>query len=356
MNTETNVKRKARLRFPTDEVNLYLHNELHQNEDDNSAVKAFNKSEELLYYGTSNGLRKIREYQYNERLKYRHKEQADTDKQKPSEKYSYHIRDKPTEETRNTQIQKRQIKKQYAKEVRERLKEAAQKVWCSTKETAKKTTLFVVKHWKIIVVILLILLVLVILFSAFTSVLAVLSSSFSSVVGSTYNSADSEIISAENKYVHLESELQSKIDSIENTYIGYDEYIYDVDEIKHDPYVLTSILSALYFEYKANEVQSILTTLFKKQYMLTINPRVEIRYKTETRTGTYTYADSETGEIYVDTYEYEVEVPYEYKILNVTLENTGLENLPIQIMNKEQLSMYELYMQTLGNRPELFSE
>jgi len=356
MNTKNNVKRRTRLKFPTDEVNMYFHRKLHQDEDENSLVEALNKSEELFYYGTSNGLRQIREYKYNERLKSRHKEQADTDKQKSSEKYSYHIRDKPTEEMRNRQIQKRQIKKQYAKETRERLKETTRKVWNTTKETAKKTALFVVKHWKVIAVVLLILLVLVILFSALTSVLAVFSSSFSSVVGSTYISADDEIIGAENNYIQLEEDLQLKIDNIENTYGGYDEYVYDIDEIKHDPYVLTSILSALYLEYTASNVQNTLNILFSKQYIFTVTPRIEIRYRTETRIGTYTHTNSETGEIYIETYEYEVEVPYEFKILNISLQNIGLQDLSVQVLNTEQLSMYELYMATLGNRPDLFSE
>ena len=352
MQTKNNVKKKSRLRFPTDEVNIYLHNKLHQNDDENSSVEAFNKSEELLYYGISDGLKRIREHLHNERLKHRNSEYQNTETSKSNEKYSYHIRDKPTEESRNKQIQKRQIKKQYAKETRERLKETAQKVWVTTKGTARKTASFVVKHWKIIAVILLILLVLTILFSALTSVLAVFSSSFSSVVGSSYVSSDSEIISAENKYIQLEEDLQREIDNVENTYGGYDEYVYDIDEIKHDPYILTSILSAMYLEYSVEDIQNTLKMLFDKQYIFMVTSHIEIRYKTETRTVTYT--DSETGEVNVKTYE--VEVPYEYKILNVSLQNIGLQNLAVKVLTSEQYSMYELYMATLGNRPDLFSE
>lgn len=352
MNTKNNVPRTPRLRFPTDEVNMYIHSKLHQNEDDNSSVEAFNKSEDILFYGISKGLRQIRELQYNERLKHRDSEHQNSENSKSTEKYSYHIRDKPTEETRNKQIQKRQIKKQYAKETRERLKETAQKVRNSTKETAKKTASFIVKNWKIIAVIFLILLVLVILFSALTSVLAIFSSSFSSVVGSTYISADSEIISVENKYIQLEEDLQRKIDNVENTYGGYDEYVYDIDEIKHDPYVLTSILSAMYLEYSVDEIQNTLKMLFDKQYIFMVTSHIEIRYRTEIRTVTYT--DSETGEVNVKSYE--VEVPYEYKILNVSLQNIELQNLAVEVLNSEQYSMYELYMSTLGNRPDLFSE
>ncbi|MBO5035694.1 MAG: hypothetical protein J6D42_01270 [Clostridia bacterium] len=352
MQTKNNVKKKSRLRFPTDEVNMYLHSRFHENEDDNSSVEAFNKSQEVLYFGTSPVLKYSREYQYNERLKHRNSEDQNTETSKSDEEYSYHIRDKPTEESRNKQIQKKQIKKQYVKQARERIKETAQKVWAATKETTRKTDSFVVKHWKVIAVIFLILLVLTILFSALISVLAVFSSSFSSVVGSTYISADNEIISAENKYIQLEEDLQREIDNVENTYGGYDEYVYDIDEIKHDPYILTSILSAMYLEYSVEDIQNTLKMLFDKQYIFMVTSHIEIRYKTETRTVTYT--DSETGEVNVKTYE--VEVPYEYKILNVSLQNIGLQNLAVEVLTSEQYSMYELYMATLGNRPDLFSE
>ena len=110
MQTKNNVKKKSRLRFPTDEVNIYLHNKLHQNDDENSSVEAFNKSQEVLYFGTSSVLKHSLEHQYDERLKHRNSEYQNTETSKSDEEYSYHIRDKPTEESRNKQIQKKQIK------------------------------------------------------------------------------------------------------------------------------------------------------------------------------------------------------------------------------------------------------
>ena len=123
---------------------------------------------------------------------------------------------------------------------------------------------------------------------------------------------------------------------------GYDEYRFDLDEIKHDPYVLTSILSALHNGvFTLGEVQGDLAMLFEKQYILTQTIETETRYRTETRT------DSEGN-------TYTVEVPYPYYICNVKLENFDLSHLPIYILTEEQMGFYAAYMQTLGNRPDLF--
>ena len=130
-------------------------------------------------------------------------------------------------------------------------------------------------------------------------------------------------------------------DTYEATH-DYDEYHFDLDEIEHDPYVLLSILSALHEGvFTLDEVQSDLEMLFDKQYILTETVTTETRYRTETRT------DSEGN-------EYEVEVPYTWYICTVTLENFDLSHVPVYIMGEDQLSMYAVYMSTLGNRPDLF--
>lgn len=110
----------------------------------------------------------------------------------------------------------------------------------------------------------------------------------------------------------------------------YDEYNYDLDDIEHDPYVLISILSALHeAEFTLSEVQSTLQMLFDKQYILTMEEIVEVRYRTETRVGSYTTTDPETGATSTHYYTYEVEVPYNYYIMNVTLENFNLSHVPV---------------------------
>ena len=162
------------------------------------------------------------------------------------------------------------------------------------------------------------------------------------------------MLAAEAQYCSMEAELQEYLDTYESTH-DYDEYHFDLDDIEHDPYVLISAITALYGgEWTIDEVGGILQTLFDKQYILTETVTTETRYRTETRTGSYTYTDPETGESVTEEYEYDVQVPYTYYICTVTLENFNLSHVPVYIMSQDQLSMYAMYMGTLGNRPDLF--
>ena len=163
------------------------------------------------------------------------------------------------------------------------------------------------------------------------------------VGATTYPSQDEEMLAAEAAYSGMEAELQAYLDNYESTH-DYDEYHFDLDSIEHDPYVLISILSVLHEgAWTADQVQGTLETLFDRQYILTEDVVVEVRYRTESRT------DSEGN-------SYTVEVPYNYYICYVTLENKNLSHLPLEIMSEEQMARYALYMSTLGNRPDLFLE
>ena len=154
----------------------------------------------------------------------------------------------------------------------------------------------------------------------------------SGLIASSYLSEDADITGAESAYAAMEAELQDMLDNIESEYPGYDEYRVNADEIEHDPYVLISILSAWHEGvFTLDEVQSTLEMLFEKQYILTVEEEVQVRYRTETRT------DSEGN-------EYEVEVPYTWYICTVTLENFDLSHVPVYIMGEDQLSMYAVYM------------
>ena len=153
----------------------------------------------------------------------------------------------------------------------------------------------------------------------------------SGVAGTTYPSTDEAMLGAEDAYAGMEAELQDYLDTYESAH-SYDEYHFDLDEIGHDPYVLISILTAYHQrEWTLDEVQGTLDMLFEKQYILTERVVVETRYDSE-------------GD------------PYSWYICYVTLENTDLSHLPVYIMGEEQLSMYAVYMATLGNRPDLFPQ
>lgn len=96
--------------------------------------------------------------------------------------------------------------------------------------------------------------------------------------------------------------------------------------------------------------------LFDRQYILTEFVETETRYRTETRTDYEYVYNPDTGSYEWRSYTHTVQVPYEYRICTVTLENRDLSHLPVELLSGSQLNMYATYMATLGNRPELFPD
>ncbi len=162
-----------------------------------------------------------------------------------------------------------------------------------------------------------------------------LTSTGSSVIASSYLSEDDAMLGAEAQYCQMEQELQSYLDNYESTH-DYDEYHFDLDDIEHDPYVLISILSALHEgEFTLAEVQGTLQMLFDKQYILTEEVIVETRYRTET--DTWTDAD---GNTHTETYQ----VPYDYYICYVTLENFNLSRSGLHHVSGSALHVRNVYV------------
>jgi len=258
--------------------------------------------------------------------------------------------------------QKRAIKKEYAAakagngaKNTAKASEAAAKAAKRAAKESEKAGSFIVRHKKGILIVGGIAALLLVIVSGFSSCSLMFQGVSSSVSASTYPSLDEDMLSAEAAYLAMEQELQDSLDNYEAEH-DYDEYHFDLDEIEHDPYVLISSITALMGrEWTAGEVDSILAMLFEKQYILTETVTTETRYRTETRTDSYLYTDPYTGETELIEYEYEVEVPYTYYICTVELENFNLSHVPVYIMSQDQLSMYALYMSTLGNRPDLFA-
>ncbi len=243
---------------------------------------------------------------------------------------------------------KQKLKKQYAKQARQAAQQtakqgakAAGKTAVTTEKLAERAVGFVKRH-PVGVFLALACLVLIFCLQSCASSLVSLGNAAAGAVGATtYPAEDGDMLGAEADYCSLEAELQHYLDTYESTH-DYDEYHFDLDDIEHDPYVLMSILSAWNDgQWTRADVQSTLQMLFDRQYTLTENVVVEVRYRTETRT------DSEGN-------DYDVEVPYNYYICYVTLDNFNLSHLPIYIMGEEKVSRYSLYMSTLGNRPDLF--
>ena len=238
-------------------------------------------------------------------------------------------------------------KKQYQKKARQAAKTgaagAAKKTAAATEKAGAQAVGFIKRH-PVGVLLALACVLLIYMMQSCSSSLVMLGNSGAGAVGATtYPSKDEDILGAEAAYAGMEAELQNYLDTYESTH-DYDEYHFDLDGIEHDPYVLISILSVLHEgEWTLSQVQGTLEMLFDRQYILTEDVVVEVRYRTETRT------DSEGN-------DYEVEVPYNWYVCYVTLENKNLSHLPLELMGGEDMARYSLYMSTLGNRPDLFPE
>lgn len=352
---------------PAQEAGVFIHNKIHSVEKDNAGVEGAHKAEELGERGVRYGARKIRQGYHSRKLKpYREAAKAEKAAAKANVNVQYQkaLRDNPRLASNPVSRlwQKRQIKKQYAQALRNggakgiRATAAkSRKLARKAAEETRKKVMFVARHPVGVAIAIGVLLLFIMIFAGLSSCASIFSGGASTVVGTSYVAEDAEMIGAEQDYAALEANLQQELDTIEETHPGYDEYCYDLDTIEHDPYVLTSILTALHLDYTRAGVQDTLQMLFEKQYILTITEEVETLYRTETRTGTRTVIDPETGKETTETYEYEVQVPYdERRILHVSLENFDLSHLPVYIMDEETLSLYATYMQTLGNRPDLF--
>lgn len=304
---------------PVQEVGVFVHNKIHSVEKDNSGVEGAHKSEELAERGIRAGARQMRKNRRSRKLKpYRAAAKAEKAAFKANADFQYQkaLHDNPQLAASNPVSrfwQKQQIKRQYAKTVRTGGAKSARKAAENTRKAAKKTAeatkkaaAFVGRHWKAFLIAGCALLLFIMVSAGISSCSSLFSGGITSVISTSYVSEDADMLGAEADYAALEAELQSRIDNIERDHPGYDEYRYDLDDIEHDPYVLTSILTALHLEYTRAEVQSTLAMLFERQYTLTLTEETEVRYRTERRTGTYTDAEGNT-----QTYTYTVEVPYD---------------------------------------------
>ena len=242
--------------------------------------------------------------------------------------------------------QKQRNQKQYQKRAKEAAKQgakAAGKTAAATEKLAVKAAGFVKRHPAGSVIALACILLVFLVQSCSSSLVTIGNAGAGALGATTYPSEDGDMLGAEAAYTGLEAELKNYLDTYESTH-DYDEYHFDLDGIEHDPYVLISILSALHEgQWTLSQAAGTLQTLFDRQYILTEEVVVEVRYRTETRT------DSEGN-------DYEVEIPYNYYICYVTLENKNLSHLPVYFMSEEQMSRYAIYMSTVGNRPDLFPD
>ena len=336
---------------PANFVLSQVHREVRQSEDDNVGVEAAHKMEQTVESGgrlvqSAHRAHQLKPYRAAIRAE-KKLERANLDAlQKKAEI------DSPTSNPVSKWQQKQAIKKQYAAAKHNQAAQTTAKAAENTAKAAKKAAekaekagKYVWEHRRGFAIAAAILLMLAFLLNGLSSCSVIMDGVGSGIAASTYPSQDADMLGAEAQYCEMEAELQRYLDTYESTH-DYDEYHFDLDTIEHDPYVLISMITALHQgEWTLDEVQGTLQMLFDRQYILTEDVVVETRYRTET--DTWTDAD---GNTHTDTYQ----VPYDYYICTVTLENFNLSHVPVYIMSEEQLGMYATYMATLGNRPDLF--
>lgn len=327
-----------------------LHQEIRKTEDDNVGVESAHKSEEAV----ETGVHLVREGYRSHKLKpYRKAAQAERKLEKANIEalFQKSVYENPAAASNplSRWQQKQQIKKQYAA-----AKRAAQsggsaagaaqktgKAAKTVKEKAQQAGAYVMRHKKGFGIVLAIFLLVCLLLNTMSSCSMMAQSIGSAISGTTYPSDDPELVAVEADYAAKEAALQAEIDNIESSHPGYDEYRYDLDMIGHDPHELAAYLSAVLQGYTRASAQAELERIFAAQYQLTLTEEVEMRYRTETRT------DSEGN-------SYTVEVPYNYYILNVTLTSKPISSVASELLTPDQLEMYQVYRQTLGNKPLIF--
>ena len=333
-------------RMASGSAHSFVHGKIYENEHENVGIEGAHRSElvgeSALRHGSRFVKRKIREHPAKAVQK------AESRYIRATADYHFHTAAQEHPELSKNALsrfwQKRRLRKRYQKQAKEAAKygaQAAGKTAVTTEKLAARAVGFVKRHPVGCLLALACVLLVLVMQSCSSSLVTLGNSTIGAVGASTYPCEDGDLLGAEAAYCDLEAELSDYLDSYESTH-DYDEYHFDLDEIEHDPYVLLSLLCSLHEgQWTLDQVEGSLQTLFDSQYILTEDVVVEVRYRTETHT------DSEGN-------DYEVEVPYNYYICYVTLENKNLSHLPVYLLSEDQMSRYAIYMATLGNRPDLF--
>ncbi|MDB1972969.1 CHAP domain-containing protein [[Clostridium] symbiosum] len=316
-----------------------LHKEIRETEQDNVGVESAHKSEETA----ETGVRLVREGYRSHKLKpYRKAAQAEQKLEKANVNalYQKSLRENPQLASNpiSRWQQKQAIKKEYAAAKRAGntaggTAKTASKTAKTVKEKAQQAGAFIMRHKKGFLLVGAIFLLICLLLNTMSSCSMMAQSIGSAISGSTYPSDDPELVAVEADYAAKEAALQAEIDNIESSHPGYDEYRYDLDMIGHDPHELAAFLSAVLQGYTQSSAQGELERVFSAQYTLTLTEEIQIR--------TYTDEDGDTHE-------------YEYRILHVKLESRPISSLATELLTPDQLEMYQVYRQTLGNKPLIF--
>lgn len=332
-------------------ANRQLHRKLRQVEQENVGTEAAHKTEFVTERTVSSAVRHGHRYVKDTPYRKAEKLERKSTKATVEARYREAIRDTPElqEHTFKAQLQKRRLKRKYAKELRKAQQAAGgATVWERAKNAvtgaAQTAGDFIVQHQKGALCMASILALMVcLLMSGLSSCSAMLEGVTGAITGTSYTAEDPDIRQVESDYTALEKQLERELGSIEQTHSGYDEYRYDVDTIGHDPNELIAYLTVKFNDFKPDEVQAALKDLFEQQYTVTLTPVSETRYKTVSHTN----KDGTTSSS---------RVAYTYKILYVTVRNRSLGAVVRELLTEDEYKRYLVIFQQKGNRPDIFGD
>lgn len=321
---------------PLNAVSVQTHRKIQEAEQENVGVESAHRLEETAEGGVrlaahSARARKLKPYREAEKARMK------LGRANVNALYQKHIRDHPDLASNpiSRWQQKRAIRKQYAASVRSgegvaATMENAVRAARQAAEKSKATGSFVWKHKKGFAIAAALFLAVSVFLNGMSSCTVLAEGVLSGLGGSTYSSADADMLGAEAAYAGMEAALKNELDNYADLHPGHDEYQFDLDEIGHDPYVLISLLTACHRgAWTLADVGETLEMLFERQYTLTETVARETRYD-------------------------ENDQPYEYTICKVMLTNFDLSHLPVYVLDEDGMHLYAVYMSTLGNRPDLF--
>ena len=322
-----------------------------QNQDENAGVQAAHEGERLA----EGAAKKLKDGKYSKKLKaYKKAERLDkaADKANIQALRRKQQAAQPMSNPISRWKQRQQIKASYyarktgGKAGSSAANSARSAATQKAKAAAAKAAQFASTHAHMLLMGGVLVLLILVIFCFITSCSVFFPGGMGTVWTTSYTAEDEDILGAEADYQALEEALRAEVAAIPSSYPDYDEYTWDLDPITHDPHQLAAVLTAIHEAYTRGEVQGTMQSIFDQQYELILSETIEIRTRTETRTGT----DPTTG----DTYTYEVEVQYEWKILNITLLNFGIDSVARGMLSGDDLDRYDILQETQGNRPELF--
>lgn len=295
-----------------------------------------NKMTDEENIGTESGREALDHTAHLVQSAYRFQHRSST-KKNPSPSY-------PASNPASRRQQKMAIKRGYRSaksSKRASAEKAAQTAAQKAEATAQKAGEFIVRHRRSLFIISLILILMIFLFAAVSSCAQMGFGGLSSVISTSYVSNDADLLAVDEDYSALELDLTQTVAEIENTCPGYDEYRYEVDEVGHNPYQLASYLTVKFGIYTQDSVQDELQVLFDKQYLLDFEESTEVRYRTEN------YIDEEGK-------NHTVQVPYDYHILTIKLQNKTLPAAVYSLLTAEQFELYRTILSVKGNKPYLW--